>query len=220
MHLHLPLVEHCARQFRHHGETHEDLVQVGTIGLLKAIDRFETGREVEFSTYATPTILGEIRRHLRDQGWALRVPRGLKELRQRVTTAAEELTQALGRAPTTRELADHVGCSPAEVADGLASDNAFSALPLDALEQGEPASGALLGRLATEESALEHVELRELIRPELEALDARARRIVVLRFFGSCTQSQIAEEIGVSQMHVSRLLGRALRQLRAALQSG
>ena len=132
MHLHLPLVEHCARRFRNRGEPFEDLVQVGTIGLLKSIDRFDSDRGVEFSTYATPTIIGEIKRYFRDKGWAIRVPRRLQELRMQIGSATAELTQSLGRSPTPRELAEAIGCSVEEIIEGLESSNAYSTLSLDA----------------------------------------------------------------------------------------
>ena len=132
MHLHLPLVEHCARRFRNRGEPFEDLVQVGTIGLLKSIDRFDAERGVEFSTYATPTIIGEIKRYFRDKGWAIRVPRRLQELRMQIGAATAELTQGLGRSPTPRELARAIGCSVEEIVEGIESSNAYSTLSLDA----------------------------------------------------------------------------------------
>src|SRR3954466_8304047 len=130
--LHLPLVEHCARRFRNRGEPFADLVQVGTIGLIKSIDRFELERRVEFSTYATPTIIGEIKRHFRDKGWAIRVPRRLQELRMQIAKATSELSQKNGRAPTVAELATHLGISEEEVLEGLESANAYSTLSLDA----------------------------------------------------------------------------------------
>src|SRR5215216_1830903 len=132
VHLHLALVEHCARRFRNRGEPFEDLVQVGTIGLLKSIDRFEAARGIEFSTYATPTIIGEIKRYFRDKGWSIRVPRRLQELRMQIGTAAAELTQDLGRSPTPRELAEVIGCTVEEVMEGIESSHAYSTLSLDA----------------------------------------------------------------------------------------
>src|SRR3954464_15093518 len=136
VHLHLPLVEHCARRFRNRGEPFEDLVQVGTIGLLKSIDRFDLDRGVEFSTYATPTIIGEIKRYFRDKGWAIRVPRRLQELRMQIGSASAELTQSLGRSPTPRELAEVIGCSVEQIVEGIESSNAYSTLSLDATDDG------------------------------------------------------------------------------------
>jgi RNA polymerase sigma-B factor len=220
VHLHLSLVEHCARRFRNRGEPFEDLVQVGTIGLIKAVDRFETDRGVEFSTYATPTVIGEIKRHFRDKGWAIRVPRRLQELRMQIGTSSAELTQSLGRSPTARELAERIGCSVEDVLEGLESSNAYSTLSLDAGESDQDGTGSMLDALGVDDENLEHVEIRESIKPLLDRLDAREKRILLLRFFKNMTQSQIAEEIGVSQMHVSRLLNRTLEQLREGLHTG
>ncbi len=218
VHLHLPLVQHCARRFRNRGEPYEDLVQVGTIGLLKSIDRFDAERGVEFSTYATPTIIGEIKRHFRDKGWAIRVPRRLQELRMQIGAATGELTQSLGRSPTPRELAERVGCTVEEIIEGLESNNAYATLSLDAGDDHEDSATRLLDALGSADENLEHVEIRESIKPLLDALDPREKKILLLRFFKNMTQSQIAEEIGVSQMHVSRLLTRTLAQLRTSLQ--
>lgn len=217
--LHLPLVEHCARRFRNRGESYEDLVQVGSIGLIKSIDRFDLERGVEFSTYATPTIIGEIKRHFRDKGWAIRVPRRLQELRLQIAATTAELTQALGRSPMPRELAEAIGCSVEEIVEGLESGNAYATLSLDAGRDADEGSNAMLDVLGADDEDLGHVELRESIRPLLDQLDARDKRILMLRFFKNLTQSQIAEEIGVSQMHVSRLLTRTLSRLRAQLEA-
>ena len=218
VHLHLPLVEHCARRFRNRGEPFEDLVQVGTIGLLKSIDRFDTERGVEFSTYATPTIIGEIKRYFRDKGWAIRVPRRLQELRMQIGATSAELTQSLGRSPTPRELADAIGCTLEEIVEGLESSNAYATLSLDASDDAEDGAATMLDAIGMEDEGLEHVEIRESIKPLLEQLPAREKKILLLRFFKNMTQSQIAEEIGVSQMHISRLLNRTLEQLRTSLQ--
>jgi RNA polymerase sigma-B factor len=218
VHLHLALVQHCAQRFRNRGEPYEDLVQVGTIGLLKSIDRFDADRGVEFSTYATPTIIGEIKRYFRDKGWAIRVPRRLQELRMQIGAATAELTQSLGRSPTPRELADRVGCTVEEIVEGLESNNAYATLSLDAGDDHEDSATRLLDALGSDDANLEHVEIRESIKPLLDALGPREKKILLLRFFKNMTQSQIAEEIGVSQMHVSRLLTRTLAQLRVSLQ--
>lgn len=216
--LHLPLVEHCARRFRNRGEPHEDLVQVGTIGLIKAVDRFDTERGVEFSTYATPTIIGEIKRYFRDKGWAIRVPRRLQELRMQITATTAELTQKLGRSPTPRELGEAIGCSVEEIIEGMESSNAYSTLSLDASDSSDDGPPSLLDSLGVDDHNLEHVEIRESLKPLLEGLDPREKRILLLRFFKNMTQSQIADEIGVSQMHVSRLLTKTLKQLRVSLE--
>ncbi len=217
--LHLPLVEHCARRFRNRGEPLEDLVQVGTIGLIKSIDRFDLDRGVEFSTYATPTIIGEIKRHFRDKGWAIRVPRRLQELRMQIGATTAELTQSLGRSPTPRELAENIGCTVEEIVEGIESSNAYSTLSLDATDDsGEDPGVSMLEMMGLDDEQLEHIEIRESIKPLLESLPSREKRILLLRFFKNKTQSEIAQEIGVSQMHVSRLLSRTLEQLRTSLQ--
>jgi RNA polymerase sigma-B factor len=219
VHLHLPLVEHCARRFRNRGEPFEDLVQVGTIGLLKSIDRFDTDRGVEFSTYATPTIIGEIKRYFRDKGWAIRVPRRLQELRMQIGAASAELTQSLGRSPTPRELAETLGCTVEEIVEGIESSNAYATLSLDASDNGEDGAAAtMLDAIGVDDANLEHVEIRESLKPLLDQLEPREKKILLLRFFKNMTQSQIADEIGVSQMHVSRLLTRTLAQLRRSLE--
>jgi RNA polymerase sigma-B factor len=215
--MHLPLVEHLARRFRNRGEPLDDLTQVATIGLIKSVDRFDPQRGVEFSTYATPTIIGEIKRHFRDKGWAVRVPRRLQELRLSLTAATSELSQRNGRSPTVGELAVHLGISDEEVLEGLESANAYSTLSLDVPESGDDESPAVADSLGSEDEALDGVEYRESLKPLLEQLPAREKRILLLRFFGNMTQSQIAEEIGISQMHVSRLLARTLTQLREKL---
>jgi RNA polymerase sigma-B factor len=215
--LHMPLVEHLARRFRNRGEPYDDLVQVATIGLIKAIDRFDLDRGVEFSTYATPTILGEIKRYFRDKGWAIRVPRRLQELRLSLTAATAELTQELGRAPTVAELSTRLDLAPDLVIEGLESANAYNTLSLDAPDQNEADATTVLDGLGGEDEALESVEYRESLKPLLAQLDTREKRILTLRFFRGMTQSQIAEEIGISQMHVSRLLARTLTELRAGL---
>lgn len=218
VHLHLPLVEHCARRFRNRGEPLEDLVQVGTIGLIKSVDRFDSDRGVEFSTYATPTIIGEIKRYFRDKGWAIRVPRRLQELRMQISTASAELTQSLGRSPTPRELAGAIGCTVEEIVEGIESGNAYSTLSLDATDDGDDNSASILDAIGVDDEGLEHVEIRESLKPLLDQLEPREKKILLLRFFKSMTQSQIAEEIGVSQMHVSRLLNRTLDELRTSLE--
>jgi RNA polymerase sigma-B factor len=215
--LHLPLVEHLTRRFLNRGEPYDDLVQVGTIGLIKAIDRFDSDRGVEFSTYATPTIVGEIKRHFRDKGWAIRVPRRLQELRTAISAATAELTQEIGRSPTVAEIAAKVGVTDEEVIEGLESANAYATLSLDAGDSAEDGALSMLDSIGEDDEALEHVENRESIKPLLEQLDPREKHILTLRFFRGMTQSQIAAEIGVSQMHVSRLLTRTLDHLREKL---
>jgi RNA polymerase sigma-B factor len=216
--LHLPLVDHCARRFLNRGEPYDDLVQVGTIGLIKSVDRFDTDRGVEFSTYATPTIIGEIKRYFRDKGWAIRVPRRLQELRMAISAATADLSQSLGRAPTPRELAERLGVGVEEVIEGLESANAYATVSLDAGSDGsDDGVGSMLDSLGVNDQGLEHIEIRESVKPLLEALPAREKHILMLRFFRGMTQSQIAQEVGISQMHVSRLLSRTLERLRTSL---
>lgn len=215
--LHLPLVEHLARRFRNRGEPYDDLVQVATIGLIKAIDRYDLERGVEFSTYATPTIVGEIKRWFRDKGWAIRVPRRLQELRLAIGSATATLTQDLGRSPTIAELAKKIGATEEEVLEGLESATAYSTLSLDAPEGVNGDGPAVLDNLGKEDGALVDVENREALKPLMSRLDERERRILMLRFFAGMTQSQIAAEVGISQMHVSRLLSRTLAKLRQGL---
>jgi RNA polymerase sigma-B factor len=215
--LHLPLVEHLARRFRNRGEPYDDLMQVGTIGLIKAIDRFDPERGVEFSTYATPTVVGEIKRHFRDKGWAIRVPRRLQELRLSLGLAGAELAQELGRSPTVGELADRLGLEPDLVLEGLESANAYTTLSLDAPETADDPRTSVGQAIGIEDDALENVEYRAALRPLLAKLDEREKQILLLRFFGGKTQSQIANEVGISQMHVSRLLARTLESLRGDL---
>ena len=215
---HLALVEHLARRFRNRGEPYDDLVQVATIGLIKSVDRFDLERGVEFSTYATPTIVGEIKRHFRDKGWAVRVPRRLQELRLALASATSELSQRQGRAPTVGELAAHLKISEEEVLEGLESANAYSTLSLDAGDSGSGDEPMPVSEtLGVEDEGLVGVEYRESLKPMLEQLPPREKRILMLRFFKNMTQSEIAAEIGISQMHVSRLLARTLAQLREGL---
>ena len=214
--MHLPLVQYLARRFRNRGEPYDDLVQVATIGLIKSIDRFDLERGVEFSTYATPTIVGEIKRHFRDKGWAIRVPRRLQEMKLALTKATSELSQRNGRAPTVAELAAHLSLTEEDILEGLESSNAYSAISLDAPDLDDETS-AMTDTLGVTDAALEGVEYRESLKPMLEKLPPREKRILLLRFFANMTQSQIATELGISQMHVSRLITRTLAQLREGL---
>ncbi|MFP5335556.1 MAG: SigB/SigF/SigG family RNA polymerase sigma factor [Actinomycetes bacterium] len=209
---HLPLVRHLARRYADRGEPLDDLVQVGTIGLLKAVDRFDPDRGHAFSSFAVPTVLGEIRRHFRDRGWMVRVPRRLQDLSRSLTEARAVLTQELGRAPTVDELAARTGADPEQVLEALDSAGAYATVPLDSEDDDGPQTW-----LAEDDEALEHVENREALRPLLEQLPARERRILALRFVRGMSQAQIAAEVGISQMHVSRLLARTLATLRAGL---
>jgi RNA polymerase sigma-B factor len=216
--MHLPLASFLARRFRDRGESMDDLTQVATIGLLKAVDRFEPERGVEFSTFATPTVVGEIKRHFRDKGWAIRVPRRLQELRISISRATAELSQTTGRSPTVAELAAHIGVTEDDILEGLESAQAYSTLSLDTPATDAPdEGGSLVESLGEEDPGLGEVETRETLTPLLATLAPRERRIIHMRFYENMTQSQIAEQIGVSQMHVSRLLAKSLAQMRTTL---
>lgn len=211
---HLPLVTFMARKFSDRGEPLDDLIQVGTIGLIKAVDRFEISKGFEFSTFATPTIVGEIKRHFRDKTWAVRVPRRLQELGASVTKATTELTQKLDRSPTPKEIAKHLGITVDEVAEALESNAAYSTVSLDVTSDTSTSIGESFGAL---DEALEGVEYRESLKPLLADLDDREKRILQMRFFENQSQSQIATELGISQMHVSRILNKVLSHLREGL---
>jgi len=213
----MPLVRALAARYAGRGEPLEDLVQVGSLGLIKAVDRFDVDRGVEFTSYAIPTIVGEIRRHFRDKAWAMHVPRRLKELSLRLSRVLDELTTELGRSPTISELAQAIGVEEEEVVDALDSTNAYSTRSLHApFEDG--GDDSLADKLGADESGYEEVEDGALVAAGLDALDERERQIVKLRFFEEMTQSQIAAEIGISQMHVSRLLRRALATMRGRIE--
>jgi RNA polymerase sigma-B factor len=212
----LPLVRSLARRYSYRGEQLEDLVQVGCIGLIKAIDRFDIERGVELTTYATPNIIGEIKRHFRDKGWSVRVPRGLQELNVRLSHIIEEQTVQLERSPTIAELAKAAGVEEEEVLEALESGQAYATLSLSAPAGGGDEGSDLdpLESLGEIEHEYEVSEDRAVLAPGLRALDDRERRILHLRFFEGLTQSQIAQQVGISQMHVSRLIRRALEKIR------
>jgi RNA polymerase sigma-B factor len=213
----MPLVRALATRYAGRGEPLEDLVQVGSIGLIKAVDRFDVDRGVDFASYAVPTIVGEIRRHFRDKAWAMHVPRRLKELSVRLSRVLDQLTTELGRSPTIAELANAVGVEEEDVVDALDSMNAYSTRSLQA-PFDDSSDDNLSEKLGTAESGYEEVEDGALVAAGLDALDERERHIVELRFFREMTQSQIASEIGISQMHVSRLLRRALATMRGRIE--
>jgi RNA polymerase sigma-B factor len=217
----LPLVRSLARRYANRGEQLEDLVQVGSIGLIKAIDRFDVERGVELTTYATPNIIGEIKRHFRDKGWSVRVPRGLQELNVRLSQLLERLTVELERSPTIPELAKAAGVTEEEVLEALESGQAYTTVslsgPVGPGEEGELDPLESLGEL---EHEYEISEDRAVLEPGLSILDERERRILHLRFWGGLTQSQIAQQVGISQMHVSRLIRRSLEKVRAHIAAG
>jgi RNA polymerase sigma-B factor len=213
----LPVVQHIALRYRNRGEPLDDLEQVGAIGLIGALERFEPGRGASFLSFAVPTISGEIRRHFRDRTWAVRVSRGLKDMQGPLRASVGELSNELGRAPRPSEIATRMGIGVEEVIEGLRAQDAYQAGSLDApVNAGGGTVGESLGGV---DSALEAVDTNNVLRLLLDRLPARERRIVVLRFFGGLTQTQIAAEVGLSQMHVSRLLARSLRQLRGGLEA-
>jgi RNA polymerase sigma-B factor len=211
----MSLVRSLARRYSYRGEQLEDLVQIGAIGLIKAIDRFDLERGVELTTYATPNIIGEIKRHFRDKGWSVRVPRGLQELNVQLSRLIEQLTVELGRSPTINELAGAASVSEEEVLEALESSRAYSSLSLssgggmDDEDDLDP-----LESIGTEEHMYEVSEDRAVLEPGWRVLDERERRILHLRFFKGLTQSQIAQQVGISQMHVSRLIRRSLEKIR------
>jgi RNA polymerase sigma-B factor len=207
-----PLAEYLARRFFGRGEPLEDLVQVANLGLLKAIDRFDLSRGVKFSTYATATVVGELKRHFRDKGWALRVPRRLQESGMKVGRTVTEMYQDLGRAPTVAEIAARTGLSEDEVLEAMETAHAYTTASLDAPTDEEGTTS--LDRLGEEEEAFELLEGWTMVAPAIRQLPARERNILYLRFFRGLTQTQIADQLGISQMHVSRLLSRTLRDLR------
>ncbi len=209
---HLPLVRGLARRYAERGEPLDDLVQVGTIGLIKAIDRFDPERGYKLASFATPTILGEIRRHFRDRSWTVRVPRGIQEARARIAQAVDDLSATEGRSPSVREIADGADLSVEEVLDALAAGSAQRPTSLSSpTRDGEDDEGIAVG---VDEPGFAQAEARATLHSGLAGLPARERVILHLRFEEGLTQSQIAARIGVSQMHVSRLIRRALESLR------
>ncbi|MFE2738970.1 RNA polymerase sigma factor SigF [Streptomyces sp. NPDC059349] len=218
--MNLSLVRYAASRFRHRGqEEMEDIVQVGTIGLIKAIDRFELTREVEFATFAVPYITGEIKRFFRDTSWAVHVPRRLQEARIELSKATEELRTRLGRNPSTAELAELMQLEPSEVAQAQMASNGYNASSLDAsvMSTGDESDTALADFIGFEEDSYELIDNFHSLAPLIADLDERERTLIHLRFVEEQTQSQIGEALGVSQMHVSRLITRVVAKLRTGL---
>ncbi len=214
----LPLVRSLARRFMSRGQPLEDLIQVGSIGLIKAIDRFDLERGVELSTYATPTILGEIKRYFRDKGWAVKVPRALQDLNVRLNRVIEHMTVDLQRSPTIAELAAATQVSEEEVVEALESGRAYSSVSIFSGGSGEDEESLeLLDCLGQEEQAYDLFEQRRVLAPAMESLDPRERLILHLRFFEGMTQTQVAVRIGISQMHVSRLIRKSIDSLRQTM---
>jgi RNA polymerase sigma-B factor len=213
----MPLVRSLARRYANRGEQLDDLVQIGAIGLIKAIDRFDVDRGFELTTYATPNIIGEIKRHFRDKGWSVRVPRGLQELNVRLTRLVEQLTVELGRSPTIAELAQSADVDEEQVLEALESGRAYTSVSLSGGADEDGGELDPLEAIGSEEPAYAVSEDRALLAPGFRALDERERSILHLRFFEGLTQSQIAAQVGISQMHVSRLIRRSLEKIRAEI---
>ncbi|GID95723.1 SigB/SigF/SigG family RNA polymerase sigma factor [Amorphoplanes digitatis] len=203
----LPLAGHLASRYAGRGEPHDDLLQTAVVGLIKAVDKFDPALGTDFPGYAIPTVLGEIKRHFRDRTWAIRVPRRLQELRRLITAANGTLTPALRRSPTVAEIAAHLGITEEEVLEGLEGARAYEAASLSAHAE----------TLGGEDHGLELAEARIALGPALASLDERGQRILTMRYYGNLSQAEIAQQVGISQMHVSRLIGRALHQLRGQL---
>jgi RNA polymerase sigma-B factor len=216
---HLNLVRFLAMKFVNRGEPLDDLVQVGTLGLLKAIDRFDTERGVEFTTYATPTIVGEIKRHFRDKGWAVKVPRRLQELNQSVNRSIDALAIELGRSPTVAELAERLSASEEEILEAQELGQAYNLLSLDSEVggDGDKKSQTLADTVGMTDAGMELLEDRANLERAFHVLTGRERVIIYLRFYESVSQTEIAARLQVSQMHVSRLQAKALEKLRGAL---
>ncbi|HEX6754568.1 MAG TPA: SigB/SigF/SigG family RNA polymerase sigma factor [Mycobacteriales bacterium] len=212
--LHLPLALYLARRYEGRGEPFDDIAQAGALGLVKAVDRFDPGRGVEFSTFAGQTILGEIRRHFRDRTWSVHVHRSLQERTGHVGRCIRDLTQELGRSPTVAEVSGWAGVSEEQVLEALECIRACRTASLESPARGTRTLGEVLG---SDDTAFDRVDLHEALGMSLAQLPDRERRILQLRFFGDMTQAQIAARLGISQMHVSRLLSRTLGQLRQDL---
>ncbi|MFE3252237.1 RNA polymerase sigma factor SigF [Streptomyces sp. NPDC059209] len=216
--LNLALVRYAATRFRNRSDQMEDIVQVGTIGLIKAIDRFELSREVEFATFAVPYIVGEIKRFFRDTSWAVHVPRRLQELRIDLAKATDELSQRLDRSPTTAELAEFLNLDENEVIEGVVASNGYTAGSIDMpTDDTAESSSRLADRLGAPDAQLEAAENVQALKPLIDELDDREKWILQMRFGAEMTQSEIGQELGVSQMHVSRLLSRITGRLREGL---
>ncbi len=214
--MYLPLVRSLARRYSSRGEHFDDLVQVGSIGLIKAIDRFDLSRGVELTTYATPNIIGEIKRYFRDKGWSVRVPRGLQELNIRLNKIIDQLVMQLQRAPTINEIAAAANATPEEVLEALETSQAYNSVSLQASPNGDSGDDetGLIDYRGADEEAYDAMEDRTMLAPGFAKLDKRERYILHLRFFEGLTQSQIASRVGISQMHVSHLIRRSLEKLR------
>lgn len=211
---HLNLVRFIANKFKNRGEPIDDLIQVGYLGLLKAIDRFDPSRGLEFTTFATPTIMGEIKRHFRDKGWSVRVPRRLQELSAKVNQATDTLTSQLQRSPTIAEIADYLDATVDEVLEAMESSSAYSSVSLEAPSGADDDdTPSVIDRYATEDSDLAFTDDRIIIEEALASFSPRERDVIEMRFLKGMTQIEIAEKLGISQVQVSRLLRRTLKKI-------
>jgi RNA polymerase sigma-B factor len=218
IHRFLPLARQLARRYERADEPLDDLMQVASMGLVKAVERFDPSRGTAFSSFAVPTILGELKRYFRDVGWAVHVPRGMQERALEVNRAVTELSRDLGRSPTTAELAGFTGLTHEEVLEGMEAAVAYDSVSLEAPRtDDDPDSDGVVDRIGKEDAGYELAEYAATLGPQLRALPARDRLVLQLRFGEDMTQSEIAERIGVSQMHVSRLIRRALAQVRSSV---
>lgn len=211
---HLNLVRFIANKFKNRGEPIDDLIQVGYLGLLKAIDRFDPSRGLEFTTFATPTIMGEIKRHFRDKGWSVRVPRRLQELSAKVNQTTDTLTSQLQRSPTIAEIADYLDATVDEVLEAMESSSAYSSVSLEAPSGADDDdTPSVIDRYATEDSDLAFTDDRIIIEEALASFSPRERDVIEMRFLKGMTQIEIAEKLGISQVQVSRLLRRTLKKI-------
>jgi RNA polymerase sigma-B factor len=213
--MYLNLVKYLASRFRNRGEPIDDLIQVGTIGLIKAIDRFDIDRQVEFTTYATPTIVGELKRYFRDKGWAIKVPRRLQELSFKVNQAVDALTQRLQRSPSIQEIGDYLEVTSEEVLEAMETSEAYNFVSLESDRRGEGSdSFSILEYIGKDDALMAVVDDRATLSSALKQLSPIEQRVLYLRFFDGLTQTEIARQLGISQMQVSRLLRRTLKILR------
>ncbi len=218
--MYLNLVKYLASRFRNRGEPIDDLIQVGTIGLIKAIDRFDTGRDVEFTTYATPTIVGELKRYFRDKGWAIKVPRRLQELSFRVNQAVDQLTQQIQRSPTIAEIAEYLGVTSEEVLEAMETSEAYNFVSLESDRNNDGSdSFSILEYIGKDDQLMAIVDDRTTLAKALKHLTPMEQQVLYLRFFQGLTQTEIATQLEISQMQVSRLLRKTLRVLRENLVS-
>lgn len=213
----LPLADHIARRYRGRGESSEDLTQVARMGLVHAVNRFSVDTGSDFLCFAVPTIMGELRRHFRDHGWAVKVPRRVKDLHTQMNTATQELTRRLHRSPNASEIAEHMGVDRALVIDALVAGSNYTVSSLDSVGDRDDERGSLLDTMGDVDPRLDKMLSVQAVRPLIAALPERERTVIALRFFDELTQTEIAQRIGCSQMHVSRLLARALRTVRAGM---